>query len=49
MAERDIVHPEVNDYLEKTLAEENPILKEMGDYGRSIGFPIMGAQSGRLL
>lgn len=49
MATRDIVHPEVNEYLEKTLAEENPLLKEIGDYGRSLGFPIIGAQSGRLL
>lgn len=49
MAERDIVHPEVNEYIERTLAEQDPILKEMGDHGRSIGFPIIGAQSGRLL
>lgn len=49
MAERDIVHPEVNAYLEKNMPEQNPILKEMGDYGRSIGFPIIGAQAGRLL
>lgn len=49
MAKRDIVHPEINDYLEKTLAEENPLLKEIGDYGRARGFPIIGAQSGRLL
>src|SRR5215203_1944165 len=49
MAERDIVHPEVNEYIERTLVEENPLLKEIGDYGRSLGFPIIGAQSGRLL
>lgn len=49
MARRDIVQPEVNDYLERTLAEENPLLKEMGDYGRARSFPIIGAQSGRLL
>jgi predicted O-methyltransferase YrrM len=49
MADLDIVHPKINEYLEKTLAEQDPILREMGDYGRGIGFPIIGAQSGRML
>ncbi|MCC7162571.1 MAG: O-methyltransferase [Anaerolineae bacterium] len=49
MADLDIVHPRINDYLEQTLAEENPLLREMGDYGRSLEFPIIGAQAGRLL
>lgn len=49
MADLDINHPKINAYLENTLHEENPILKEMGDYGRGKGFPIIGAQSGRLL
>lgn len=49
MADLDIVHPKIFDYLEKTLKEEDPMLREMGDYGRSIGFPIIGAQAGRFL
>lgn len=49
MADLDINHPKIYEYLEKTLPEESPILKEMGDYGRRLGFPIIGAQSGRLL
>lgn len=49
MPDLDITHPRLNEYLEKTLAEENPILREMGDYGRAEGFPIVGAQAGRLM
>ncbi len=49
MADIEITHPKVYDYLEKTLSEDNPILKEMGDYGRAQGFPIIGAQAGRML
>ncbi len=49
MPDLEITHPKIYDYLEKTLAEEHPILKEMGEYGRGQGFPIIGAQSGRLL
>jgi predicted O-methyltransferase YrrM len=49
MADLDITHPKVYDYLERNLTEDHPILKEMGDYGRAQGFPIIGAQSGRLL
>jgi len=49
MADLEITHPKVYEYLEKTLTEDNAILHEMGDYGRAQGFPIIGAQSGRLL
>jgi predicted O-methyltransferase YrrM len=49
MPDLEITHPQVYDYLEKTLTEDHPILKEMGEYGRAQGFPIIGAQSGRML
>jgi predicted O-methyltransferase YrrM len=49
MPDLEITHPQIYDYLEKTLAEEDPILREMGEYGRAQGFPIIGAQAGRML
>lgn len=49
MSELEITHPKINDYLENMLVEEDPILREMGDYGRAQGFPIVGAQAGRLM
>lgn len=49
MPDLEITHPKIYDYLETTLAEQDPILREMGDYGRAQNFPIIGAQSGRLL
>lgn len=49
MSDLEITHPQINAYLDKTLAEENPILREMGAYGRAQGFPIVGAQAGRML
>lgn len=49
MADLEITNPQIYDYLEKTLAETDPILREMGDYGRAQNFPIIGAQAGRLL
>jgi predicted O-methyltransferase YrrM len=49
MPDLDITHPKVFEYLERTLPEEHPILHEMGDYGRAQGFPIIGAQAGRML
>lgn len=49
MPDLDILHPQVFEYLETTLPEETPVLREMGDYGRAQGFPIIGAQSGRML
>ncbi len=45
----DIINPTIDEYLNKTLAVEHPILREMGEYGLARGFPIIGAQSGRLL
>jgi predicted O-methyltransferase YrrM len=45
----DILDPKINDYLDQTLAVEHPVLREMGEYGSARGFPIIGAQSGRLL
>jgi caffeoyl-CoA O-methyltransferase len=49
MSDLQITHPEINAYLERTLAEPDALLREMGDYGRAQGFPIIGAQAGRLL
>lgn len=49
MAELEITQPDIFNYLENTLAEDDPILREMGDYGRSNHFPIIGAQAGRFL
>lgn len=45
----DIVTPAIDEYLTRTLPEEHPILREMGEYGRARDFPIIDAQSGRLL
>lgn len=45
----DIVTPAIDEYLTRTLPEEDPILTEMGEWGRARGFPIIDAQSGRLL
>ncbi|MGB8648433.1 MAG: O-methyltransferase [Anaerolineae bacterium] len=45
----DIVDPRIDDYLTRTLAVEHPILQEMGEYGISRNFPIVGPQVGRLL
>lgn len=48
MADLEITNPQIYDYLEKTLAETDPILREMGEYGRAQGFPIVGTQVGRM-
>lgn len=45
----DIVAPAIDEYLTRILPEEHPILREMGEFGRARGFPIIDAQSGRLL
>ncbi len=45
----DIVNSRIDDYLTRTLAADNPILQEMGEYGYSRDFPIVGPQVGRLL
>lgn len=49
MPDLEITNPKIYQYLEETLAEEHPILREMGEYGRAQGFPIIGAQPGRML
>ncbi len=49
MPDLEITHPQIYAYLEETLAETDPLLREMGDYGRAQGFPIIGAQPGRML
>lgn len=48
MNELEITNPQIYAYLEKTLAETDPLLREMGEYGRAQGFPIIGAQVGRM-
>lgn len=45
----DIVEPSIDRYLNDALAEHDPILREMGEYGRSRGFPIIGPQVGRFI
>ena len=45
----NIVDPKIDEYLTDTLAVENPLLREMGEYGRQHDFPIVGPQVGRLL
>ncbi len=45
----DIVDPQIEAYLDKTLTVNNPVLREMQRYGESRGFPIVGPQVGRLL
>ncbi len=45
----DIVEPQIDDYLARTLVAGHPILQEMADYGYSRDFPIVGPQVGRLL
>lgn len=49
MPDLEITHPEIYAYLEKTLTEDDLILSEMGAFGRAQNFPIIGAQSGRML
>ncbi len=45
----DIVNPEIDEYLASTLVVEEPLLREMGEYGYASDFPIIGPQVGRLL
>lgn len=45
----NIINEEINQYLDQQLAIDDVFLKEMEDYGRSKGFPIVGPQVGRLL
>jgi predicted O-methyltransferase YrrM len=45
----DIVDRQIQAYLDKILAVNDPILREMQRYGESRHFPIVGPQVGRLL
>lgn len=45
----DIVHPDVDKYLDERLAPPELVLREMQDHGETHRFPIVGAQVGRLL
>lgn len=45
----NIVDPQIDEYLNNTLAVEHAVLRDMGEYGRSRNFPIVGPQVGRLL
>lgn len=45
----DIIHPEVNNYLESLLSPVNKVFKEMEQYAAERNFPIVGPQVGRLL
>lgn len=45
----NIVTPEIDQYLNETLVVRHSILEEMEEYGRSVDFPIIGPQVGRLL
>lgn len=49
MPRNEITNPAIAEYLEHILLEPDPILREMGDYGRGKDFPIIGAQAGRML
>jgi predicted O-methyltransferase YrrM len=45
----DIVDKKIDEYLTDRLAVQDPILREMGEYGSRIDFPIIGPQVGRLM
>lgn len=45
----NIVDPNIDEYLTGALAVQDPLLAEMGEYGRQRDFPIVGPQVGRLL
>ena len=45
----DIIHPQINDYIEKQFAEEDRVLGEMAAYGDKKDFPYIGPQAGRIL
>ena len=44
-----VVSPKIDQYLERLLAEDDPVLREMEKLGRSRDFPIVGPQVGRVL
>ena len=45
----DIVAPKIEEYLDRLLASEDEVLKEMEREGKERRFPIVGPQVGRLL
>src|SRR5262245_50637396 len=45
----DIIHPEINQYLDALLPERHPKLLEMERYAEERNFPIIGPQVGRVL
>jgi predicted O-methyltransferase YrrM len=45
----DILHPEINQYLDALLPERHPKLLEMERYAEERNFPIIGPQVGRVL
>jgi predicted O-methyltransferase YrrM len=45
----EIVNPKIDEYLTRTLAVEDPLLREMAEFGYARDFPIVGPQVGRLL
>jgi predicted O-methyltransferase YrrM len=45
----DIIHPEVNNYLDSLLSPVTPIFNEMEHYATERSFPIVGPQVGRFL
>jgi predicted O-methyltransferase YrrM len=45
----DITNPEIDRYLDGLIPREDPVLIEMEAFAKAKGFPIVGAQVGRLL
>jgi predicted O-methyltransferase YrrM len=45
----DLVHPDIDGYLNRRAALDDPILNEMEGLAAQRGFPIVGPQVGRLL
>ena len=45
----DLVHPEIDRYLSRWAAYDDPVLGEMERLAQERGFPIVGSQVGRLL
>src|SRR5512143_4247566 len=49
VATMNIVEPQIDEYLDKTLGGGDALLREMQRYGEGRQFPIVGPQVGRLL
>ena len=45
----DLVHPDIDRYLDELSNEDDPVLAEMEARAAERGFPIVGPQVGRLL